>query len=136
MQEPVALEAALAVHPAVERIQGPLFSQLAHRGSGRPLHVGSCCFDTDDATLLKAFEDGRCEAILALPIKTDATGRRVAGRVRLDVAVALDGSLAALQPVRYDGRRPVAAAPARILTGADAVRWFPVLQSLDPRLPG
>lgn len=136
MGRPATLEAALAGHPEVERVQGPLFSQLEHRRSGAPLLVGSCCFDTDGESLLRAFEDGFPEALLALPLALDDAGRRVANTVRLDVGLARDGSLAAMQPVRYEGSVPVPAAEARILVGADATRWLSTLQSLDPRLAG
>jgi hypothetical protein len=125
------LEDALAAHPDVDRVEGVLFSHLEHRLSGQQIRVGFRCFASDDAALLRAFEAGDPSALSGLAPALDDAGAPAVSLVRLDIAHVDDGAIVAAQPVRYVDYRPEPTAPARILTGGDALAWADTLRALD-----
>jgi len=132
----MTLEAALAAHPDVERVEGALFSHLVHRPSGQQIHVGFRCFASDDAALRGAFERRDPGALRGLSPALDAAGAPAMSLVRLDIAHVEDGTLVAAQPIRYVDYRPEPTAPAMVLTGHDAFAWADTLRALDQQRAG
>jgi len=126
-----SLEAALRGHPRIACVAGVLFEHLEYGPTGEQVEVGYRCFDCDDAALLAAFARRDPGALAALPPAIDQAGAPTPSRVRLDLAFAPCGGLAAAQPVRYDGNRPVPASPPLILTGEAAGVWATALAALD-----
>ncbi len=135
MVPPPTLEDALAAHPSCARVQGLLFTGLRHVPTGESVRIGFRCFDATDEDLLKAFLANQPTALAALAPALNEDGMPAATLVRLEVAHTPSGGLVGVQPVRYVHYQPVPAAPARILEGASAADWAPVLLELDQSTP-